>query len=158
MNLSIIVAVATNNAIGRNNDLIWHISDDLKRFKKITSGHSIIMGRKTFDSIGRALPKRRNIIISRQENLVIEGVEIVNSLKKALELTKDETEVFIIGGGTIYAEALPLANKLYLTEVHSNPEADVFFPEINCKQWKETFRENCSSDDYSYSFVDLERI
>lgn len=157
MSVSIIVAIASNNAIGFNNDLIWHISDDLKRFKKITNGHSIIMGRKTFDSIGRALPNRRNIVISRQKSLSIEGVEAVDSLEKAIELTKLESEVFVIGGGTIYEQALPIANKLYLTRVNLLPEADVFFPEVDINQWNEVFREECSSQGYSYSFIDLEK-
>jgi dihydrofolate reductase len=158
MNISIIVAIANNMAIGKDNDLIWHISEDLKRFKSITSGNTIIMGRKTYESIGRPLPKRRNIVISRNKDLCIEGVEIVNSLDEALILSETDGEVFIIGGGAIYKEAMPLANKLYLTKVNITPEADVYFPEINYSEWRETYRRESKQDDIEYAFVDLERI
>jgi dihydrofolate reductase len=158
MNISVIVAIANNMAIGKDNDLIWHISEDLKRFKSITSGNTIIMGRKTYESIGRPLPKRRNIVISRNKDLCIEGVEIVNSLDEALILSETDGEVFIIGGGAIYKEAMPLANKLYLTKVNITPEADVYFPEINYSEWRETYRRESKQDDIEYAFVDLERI
>ncbi|MCT4639574.1 MAG: dihydrofolate reductase [Bacteroidales bacterium] len=158
MNISIIVAIANNMAIGKDNDLIWHISEDLKRFKSITSGNTIIMGRKTYESIGRPLPKRRNIVISRNKDLNIEGVEIVNSLDEALRISETDGEVFIIGGGAIYKEAMPLANKLYLTKVNITPEADVYFPDINYNEWRETYRRESKQDDIEYAFVDLERI
>lgn len=158
MNISIIVAIANNMAIGKDNDLIWHISEDLKRFKSITSGNTIIMGRKTYESIGRPLPKRRNIVISRNKDLCIEGVEIVNSLDEALRISETDGEVFIIGGGAIYKEAMSLADKLYLTKVNITPEADVYFPEINYSEWRETYRRESKQDDIEYAFVDLERI
>ncbi len=158
MNISIIVAIANNMAIGKDNDLIWHISEDLKRFKSITSGNTIIMGRKTYESIGRPLPKRRNIVISRNRDLSIEGAEVVNSLDEALRLTESENEVFIIGGGAIYKEAMPLADRLYLTRVDISPEADIFFPEIDYNEWKEIYNRQSKQDDIEYTFIDLERI
>jgi dihydrofolate reductase len=116
------------------------------------------MGRKTYESIGRPLPKRRNIVISRNKDLNIEGVEIVNSLDEALRISETDGEVFIIGGGAIYKEAMPLANKLYLTKVNITPEADVYFPDINYNEWRETYRRESKQDDIEYAFVDLERI
>ncbi|MDD2584775.1 MAG: dihydrofolate reductase [Bacteroidales bacterium] len=147
--ISIIVATSLNNAIGRNNQLLWHISEDLKYFKKITSGHTVIMGRKTWESIGRPLPNRRNIVISRSQNIFLEGAEVYSSLKDALKAANksegpcgsqkiDSEEVFIIGGGQIYKQALPIADKLYLTIVNETIEdADTFFPEIDLSQWQE---------------------
>ncbi len=127
--MNIIVAVAENNVIGCHNKLIWHISEDLKRFKRLTTGHPIIMGRKTYDSIGRALPNRLNVVISRNADLKIEGCEVVGSLDEALKLTEGQ-DPFVIGGGEIYRQALPLATKLYLTKVYQSPEGDTHFPEI----------------------------
>jgi len=136
MTLSIIVAIAENGVIGKGNNLLWHISEDLKRFKKLTSGHSIIMGRKTFESIGKPLPNRRNIVISRNTSIHAEGCEIANSIENALKLTQNEDEVFVIGGGQIYKQALPLANKLYLTRVHADYDGDTFFPSVDTATWK----------------------
>ncbi|RZL54772.1 MAG: dihydrofolate reductase, partial [Pedobacter sp.] len=113
--VSIVVAVSENNAIGKDNQLLWHLPADLKHFKEITTGHPIIMGRKTYDSIGRPLPNRRNIVITRTTNLSIENVEVVNTLEEAISLCKDEKEIFIIGGAEIYKHALPLTNRIYLT-------------------------------------------
>jgi len=136
MEISIIVAIAENGVIGGGNELLWHIPDDLKRFKRITSGHSVIMGRKTFESIGKPLPNRRNIVITRNSEFRVDGIEVANSLRTALEMTKSEDEVFIIGGGEIYRQALPLANKLYITRVHDKYEGDTFFPDIDIHEWK----------------------
>jgi len=136
MELSIIVAIAENGVIGGGNKLLWHIPEDLKRFKRITSGRSLIMGRKTFESIGKPLPNRRNIVISRNPDFRVEGIEVANSLNAALELTKTEDEVFIIGGGEIYRQALPLATKLYITRVHAYFDGDTYFPEIPMQQWQ----------------------
>ncbi len=135
MNLSIIVAISENNAIGKNNELLWHLPQDLKRFKAITTGHTIIMGRKTFDSIGKPLPNRRSVVITRDENFHHEGVTVVHSIKEALATVASEKEVFIIGGGEIYKETLPLVDKIYLTTVHKSFEADTFFPKIDLSQW-----------------------
>ena len=135
-NISIIVAIARDGAIGRDNKLLWHLSSDLKHFKSITSGHTIIMGRKTFESIGRALPNRRNIVISRQTDLIIEGVDVFNSLDNALKAVNSEQEVFVIGGGNIYEQTMDIASKLYLTVVDHVFEADTFFPPINKDNWE----------------------
>ncbi|MFI3287275.1 MAG: dihydrofolate reductase [Rikenellaceae bacterium] len=150
--INIIVAVAENNVIGCHNKLIWHISEDLKRFKSLTTGHPIIMGRKTYESIGRPLPGRLNVVITRSRDLVIEGVSIVGSLQEAVELTK-ESEPFVIGGGEIYAQSLPLAGRLYITRVHQSPQGDTYFPELDLSEWRETLREEREG----YTFIDYER-
>lgn len=160
--LSIIVAVAENNAIGKDNDLIWYISDDLKRFKRLTTGHTILMGRKTFESLPNgSLPKRTNVVITRDESLKLDKCLMMNSIEEAIEKYKDsEEEVFIIGGGSIYEKMLPFAKKLYLTKVHESFDADVFFPEINMEEWKITAEENHSKgekNEFDFSFIDLVR-
>ncbi len=159
---SIIVAIAKMNAIGQNNDLLAHISKDLKRFKALTSRHTIIMGRKTFESLPNgALPNRRNIVITRNTELKFEGAEVVNSPEEAIELCKEDGEVFIIGGATIYEAFLPYTNRLYLTLIDQFfNEVDTFFPDINYDQWDETYREDVIDDeqnDFSYTFLDLKR-
>lgn len=154
-----VVAIAENHAIGKNNQLLWHLPNDLKHFKTITSGHTVIMGRKTFDSVGKPLPKRRNIIVTRQD-LAIDGCEVVNSVEAALALCKNEDEVFIVGGAEIYKQSLHLVNRIYLTIVHQSFDADSFFPEINVDEWKETAHENFPADEkhsIPYSFITLER-
>jgi len=159
--ISIVVAIATNNAIGKDNQLLWHLPADLKHFKEITSGHPIIMGRKTYDSIGRPLPNRRNIVITRQKDLHIPNVEVVNDLAAAIALCKDEKEVFVIGGAEIYRHALPYTQKIYLTTVHQNYEADTFFPELPDSEWKTTAQENHAADEknsVAYTFSTLERL
>jgi dihydrofolate reductase len=162
LKLSLIVAVAENGVIGHNNQLIWHLPNDLKQFKRLTTGHCIIMGRKTFESIGKPLPNRTSIIISRNPDFQIEGCITVNTLenalKKAQELENEES--FIIGGAEIYRLALPLTDKIYLTEVHHAFEGDTFFPAIDKTIWKETKREDFEIDEkhfYKYSFVEMER-
>lgn len=154
---SIIVAISKNNAIGKDNELLWNIPEDLKHFKDTTSGHTIIMGRKTFESIGRALPNRRNIIITRDESYSKDGVEIVNSLIKALDACKYEDEVFVIGGGEIYRQALPFADKLYVTHVEKEYEADTFFPEIQKDEWVEISNEEHFENDPPYKFSVYEK-
>ncbi len=186
--LSIIVAIGNNNVIGKRGadlptgqaGLLWRLPADLKHFKDLTMGHPIIMGRKTFESIGRPLPGRTNIIITRQPDFKAEGVEVVSSLADALSLRaclsgrqglakqslkiaspgtprNDSSEAFIIGGGEIYAQALPLADRLYVTEVHHNfPEGDVYFPVIDENIWHETSRVKGAKDEkniYDYDFV-----
>lgn len=132
--VSVIVAVAENGVIGDKNTLLWHISEDLRNFKRVTSGHPVIMGRKTFDSLGRPLPNRTNVVITRQ-NLEIEGCKVVHSLEEALSLFSPEEELFVIGGAQIYAEALPLADRFYLTRVHHAYEGDTSFPKWNESEW-----------------------
>jgi dihydrofolate reductase len=136
-NLSIIVAIAQNHAIGKNNDLLWHISEDLKRFKKITLNHTVVMGLNTFYSLPvRPFPNRRTIVIADDKNLKIEGCEMAYSIEESVDLCDENTENFICGGASIYRQFLPLANKLYLTVVYKDFEADTFFPEINYDEWK----------------------
>ena len=160
-NLTMIVAAGENNEIGKNNDLIWHLRDDLKRFKALTSGHHIIMGRKTFESFPKPLPNRTHIVISRQSDYKVpEGVIVVNNIEAAIALAKDDAQPFIIGGGEIYKLAMPYASKLELTRVHSNFDADTFFPEIDLSVWKETantFHTKDENHDFEFSFVTYER-
>jgi len=159
MNINIVVAIAANNAIGKNNKLLWHLPKDLKHFKQLTTGHTVIMGRKTFDSVGKPLPNRRNIVVTRQ-NIQIEGCEVVNSLNAALELAKGEAEVDIVGGAEIYRQAMPLTNFIYLTIVHQDFEADTFFPEIDENHWQEIDREDHQTDEkhaFPFSFITLKR-
>ena len=163
MIISIIVALGKNSEIGKGNELLCHLPADLKRFKSITSGHTVIMGRKTFESLPNgALPNRRNIIISRNPVLTVEGVEVYSSLDHAFLKCMSEEEVFIIGGAQIYAQALPVADKLYITRIHADfPKADVFFPVIDRNRWKETGRESFPADEknpYPLSFVEYERL
>lgn len=158
--ISIVVAISENNAIGKDNQLLWHLPADLKHFKNITTGHTIIMGRKTYDSIGKPLPNRRNIIITRQKDLNLEGVEVVNSLEEALSLSKDEEEVFIIGGAEIYKQSVAVSHRIYLTRVHQEFEADAFFPELDNETWKEIEKVDNLPDEknkFAYTFSTLER-
>ncbi|PCI10639.1 MAG: diacylglycerol kinase [Flavobacteriaceae bacterium] len=155
-NITIIAAIAENNALGKNNDLIWHLPADLKRFKKTTTGHHIIMGRNTFESIGKPLPNRTTVIITRNPDYKVEGCIVVNSLEKALEIAKNDETPFIIGGAQIYKQAISIADKLDITEVHHSFDADVFFPEIDTNIWEETSRELFKADEknkFEYSFV-----
>lgn len=160
MILSIVVAIAENNAIGKDNQLLWHLPADLKHFKQITTGHTIIMGRKTYDSIGRPLPNRRNIVITRNTGLVIEGVEVVNDLAAAMNLCRNEKEVFIIGGAEIYKHALNDTDRIYLTRVHERYDADTFFPELKDGEWTEADIEHHKPDEknkVAYTFSKLQR-
>ena len=159
-NISIIVAVAQNFAIGLNNDLLFHLPDDLKRFKKITTGKALIMGKRTFYSLPKApLPNRRNIVVTDIAGETFPGCESAGSVEEALSLVANETETFIIGGGTIYKQFYPLAGKLYLTLVHKDMEADTFFPVIDYNIWKETAREDLfdEKNGFHYSYLDLVR-
>lgn len=159
MTTSIVVAIAKNHAIGKDNKLLWYLPNDLKHFKDVTTGHTVIMGRKTYDSVGKPLPKRRNIIITRQA-ISIEGCEVANSLEAALALCANEDEVFVVGGAEIYRQAIPLTDRIYLTVIDQDFDGDTFFPELNTKDWKETERENFEPDEknkYRYAFITLER-
>lgn len=157
---TIIAAIAENNALGKDNDLIWHLPADLIRFRKTTTGHHIIMGRNTYESIGKPLPNRTTVIITRNKNYTAEGCIIVNSISEALEVAKSDESPFIIGGAQIYKDAIELVDQLDITEVHHTFDADVYFPEIDKNIWEETKRENFNPDDknkYSYSFVGYKR-
>lgn len=160
MNLNIIVAIDQNKAIGKNNALLWHLPNDLKFFKKTTSGHTVIMGRKTYDSIGKPLPNRRNIIISGNKDLKIEGAEVYHSIEEALNHCEQEDEVFILGGAKIYSQVYAYTQRFFVTQVHHTFDADTFFNELRLEELKETWREDHYRDekhDYDYSFLILER-
>lgn len=157
---SIIVAKAQNNAIGKDNQLLWHLPQDMKHFKQTTMGHHMIMGRKTFESIGRPLPGRELIIVTRNPDYPAPGCKTVGSIKEALGWAEQagETEVLIAGGAQIYRAMLPLADKIYLTEVKATLEGDTFFPELDQNEWEETQRTAHSADErhaYAYDFVEL---
>jgi dihydrofolate reductase len=156
--LTLVVAMDARRGIGVRNTLPWRLPEDLAFFKRTTTGHTIVMGRKTFDSIGRPLPNRRNIIITRNADWRHPGAETANSLEGALRLADDE-EIFVIGGAQIFAEALPLASRLIVTEIEKTFECDIFFPKMNFGEWKETGRETHYSDlnGCRYAFVTYER-
>ncbi len=159
-NISIIVAIAQNFAIGKNNDLLFHLPNDLKRFKQITTGHPVIMGRNTLLSLPKgALPNRRNIVITDNPNEIFERCEMVFSIEEAIQAVENEEEAFIIGGGMIYRQFFPHAGKLYLTLVHRDFDADVYFPEINYSEWNEFFREDLfdETNGFNYSYLNLKR-
>jgi dihydrofolate reductase len=159
-NISIIVAIAENFAIGKNNELLFHLPGDLKRFKMITMGHPVIMGRNTLLSLPRwPLPGRRNIVITDKVEDDFEGCEIVCSVPEAIQLVENEPEVFVIGGGAIYRQFFPIANQLYLTLVHRSFDADTWFPEINYSEWKVLSQEDHydESNGFSYTYLNLLR-
>lgn len=155
--LTIIAAAGENEAIGKDNDLVWNLTDDMKRFKELTSGHHIIMGRKTFESFPKPLPNRTHVVISRQDGYKVpDGVILVNSLEEALEIAKNDSQPFIIGGGEIYEQAISHADKIELTRVHADFEADTFFPKIDTTVWKEvgnTFHKKDTEHEYEFSFI-----
>jgi len=156
--LSILVAADEANGIGKDNQLLWHISDDLKRFRTLTSGHKVIMGRKTFESIGRPLPNRTNIVISRQKHLLIEGCIVVPSVEAAIALTLPDEEAFVIGGSEIYHQLLPRCKRLYLTRVYQLFDADTFFPEIDDSWLIEKISPRLDTESgLQYQFIDLFR-
>ncbi|MFA5297823.1 MAG: dihydrofolate reductase [Lutibacter sp.] len=159
--ITIIAAIAENNALGKGNKLIWYLPADLKRFKKSTLNHWVIMGRKTYESIVKPLQNRTNILITRNKNYKAEGCIVVNSIEEAIQLAiKEDKNPFILGGAEIYKQAMPFTDKLDLTFVHHKFDADVFFPEIDKTIWKETSREDFKADEknkYDYSFVTFER-
>ena len=160
-NISIIVAIAENRAIGKDNKLLWHLSDDLKRFKKLTTGHTLIMGRNTFLSLPNgALPNRRHIVISDMEGESFDGCEMAASIEEAIDLAGKDEECFVIGGGMVYKQFLPLAGKLYLTQVHSSFEADTFFPEIDFSHWKALISEDVDAGEqnqYAHTYTEFVR-
>lgn len=161
-NVSIIVAAANNGAIGLQGQLLYRLPNDLKRFKALTTGHTIIMGRKTFESLPKgALPNRRNIVLSRQAGLHYENAECYRSLEEALMQCDYTEDIYIIGGGELYKQTLALATRVHLTLVHDTPaEADAFFPTLNLEEWTETAREEHTPDDkhaQAYTFIDYKR-
>lgn len=160
MKLSLIVAMASNRTIGINNQIPWHLSADLKKFKKITMGHPIIMGRKTFESIGRPLPGRKNIVISRDPHYQQQGCMVFDNLDSALQSCTTSDEVFVIGGATLYESTLERADNLYITKIQQEFKGDTWFPEIKPEQWREVSREDINDDNsvnFNYSFIIYER-
>lgn len=158
--LSMIVAMGENNAIGKDNDLLWHLPEDFKHFKKTTMGKPILMGRKTYESIGKPLPGRKNIVITRDKRFMAEGVTIVNSIDAALSASEQYDEVMIIGGASFYQQMLPMVDRLYITLVHQTFEADAFFPDINMNEWAEIERSEYAADErhaHDFSFVTFEK-
>lgn len=161
--LSIIVAIAENNVIGKNNQLIWHLPEDLKRFKQLTTGHTIIMGRKTFESLGRVLPNRKHIVLCQSNILKIqdENVEVISDIKLLDKYIQSEEENFVIGGASTYRLLMPYVNKMYITKIHQSFEGDVYFPQINEEEWQVTLREKGIKDEknpYDYEYINYERI
>lgn len=168
MIISLIAAVAKNGVIGGGNTLLWDIPEDMKHFRDKTRGHTVIMGRKTYESIGNPLPNRKNIVITRDKTYLRHGVDVVNSLNEALRLAnleqgkefeenQEEVEVFVIGGGEIYKQAMEKANKLYITEIYKDFEGDTLFPTIDKDIWKETRREDYPSEPIPFSFVEYRK-
>jgi dihydrofolate reductase len=157
--LSIIVAMARNRTIGIDNTLPWHLPEDLKHFKAITMGHHIIMGRKTYESIGRPLPGRTTVIITRNRDYLMDGCLIANSLDDAIMLAAVDSEAFCVGGANLYAQVLPRADRLYITEIKADYEGDAHFPEIDPLAWRETRRDNhVSQSGLAYDFVIYDRV
>lgn len=160
--ISLIAAIGKNNELGKKNTLLWHMPADMKHFRETTSGHAVLMGRKTFESIGRPLPKRRNIVITRDASFAADGVEAAHSLEEALALVKNEDEAFVIGGAEIYKQSLPFAGRLYITHVGAEDKAaDAFFPEIIPVVWNEISREEHPADadnPHAYAFSVYEPI
>lgn len=159
--ITLIVAAAENNAIGKDNKMLWHLPNDFKYFKQNTVGHSIVMGRKTFESIGRPLPERRNIVLTRDMNYRNDEVDVANSVQEVLSYCRDEREIFILGGADIYKQTLPLAHRVLLTRVHGTWDADAYFPELPAADWKLISRDARHKDDkhaFDYSFEVWEKI
>jgi dihydrofolate reductase len=157
--IGIIAALASNRVIGVRNALPWRLPEDLQHFKKLTMGHHIVMGRKTYDSIGRLLPGRTTVILTRDPDYRLNGAKVAHSLKEAVDTAEGDDEVFFVGGAELYAQALPLADRLYLTEIQRAFEGDARFPEIDAGQWRETARENhAAADGMEYHFAVYERI
>lgn len=160
VDISFVVAAAENNIIGDGKTMPWHLPNDLKFFKQKTLHHSVLMGRKTFQTLAKPLVDRRNIVITRNYNFKAEGVDVANSLEEAIGYCRDENEIFIIGGGEIYKEAMPIVDRIYLTRVHTEAEGSVSFPELPEKEWKRISAEDHPADEkhkYAYTFEVYER-
>jgi dihydrofolate reductase len=161
MRLSLIVAAAENGVIGDGNRLPWRLPDDLKRFRTVTMGKPILMGRKTYESIGKPLPGRTNIVLSRRRELALPGCVVVESIQAAIAAAGDAAELAVIGGAEVYAQALPSADLIHLTRVHATIEGDAIFPKLSSREWTERFIERHPADErhaYEFSFIELERI
>lgn len=159
--ITLIAAASENNVIGKNNGMVWHLPDDFRYFKNTTKEHSVVMGRKTFDSMGKALPDRRNIVITRDQKWSAEDVDVANSLNEVFTYCRDEREIFIIGGAEIYKQALPYAHKILLTRVHTKIDGDAYFPEFDESKWKLTDSKRHESDEkhaFAFTFEVYERI
>jgi len=160
--LSIIVALASNNAIGKDNDLLWHISDDLKRFKSLTLGHTVIMGRNTWNSLPRRpLPKRRNIVLTHNVGFDAEGAEVAHSVEEVMQMVSCEEEAFVMGGAALYQQLLPMAQRLYITHIHASFDADVYFPEVDLTRYRLCSASDPVFDEVSgltYHYADYERV
>lgn len=159
--ISLIVAMTENNVIGRDGDMPWRLSADLRRFKRITMGHHMIMGRKTFDSIGRALPGRTTIVLSRTATYAMENVQVARGLDEAIHQAKGDSEIFVVGGAEIYSLALPRAERIYLTRIHCELDGDTVFPQVNWSQWELIDKETHTADsknDHNYSFLTYQRV
>ena len=160
MRISLVVAASRNDVIGREGELPWRLPDDLRHFKRLTTGKAVIMGRRTFESIGRPLPERRNIVMTRDEELAAEGCEMASSLTEAMDLVKGADEVMIIGGGQVYRDFLPLADRIYLTRVQAEVDGDTKFPEIDENLWRLVSSEHHEADDkhgYAFDFLVFDR-
>jgi dihydrofolate reductase len=165
--IALVVAMGENRAIGKDGDLPWRLSSDMRYFRKTTLGKPIVMGRRTFESLGRVLDKRLNIILTRDPDFAVEGAVVAHDLREALDIAGNEAkragvdEIMVIGGEELFREVLPEAGRIYLTEVHASPEADTWFPEFDRRQWREVARESHRAgpkDDHDFSFVVLERV
>ena len=153
MTISLVVAASTNNVIGSDGGLPWHLPDDLRHFKRLTTGNPIVMGRRTFESIGRPLPNRRNIVMTRDPDYVAPGCDVVSSVREALDLLEDTDEVMIIGGGQVYRDFLPHADRIYLTRVQADVEGDTYFPDIDEAGWRLVSSEPHAADEkHAYAF------
>jgi len=161
MKISIVVAMAANGVIGRDNQLPWRLPADLRHFRQTTMGKPILMGRKTYESIGRPLPGRTNIVITRDRDYAAEGCVVVHSIEAALQAATPAEEVMVIGGAEFYRQVLPYADTIYLTRIHEDFEGDTFFPELKAAEWREVERSDCAPDEdnpHRYSFVRLDRV
>ena len=161
MKISIIVAAATNNVIGSDGELPWRLPEDLKRFKQLTIGKPVIMGRLTYESIGKPLPDRKNIVLSARKGLNIEGCEVVDTPDAAIRLAGDAEEVMVIGGGGVYSQMLPMADRIYMTRINATVDGDTFFPELDDNEWQVVDRVDFPADEsrqFGFSFVTLDRI
>lgn len=158
--LTMIAAAAENNALGKDNDLVWHLPDDFRRFKLLTSGHHILMGRKTFESFPKPLPNRTHVVITRKDDYKPDGAIVVNSLEEAVRISKLDEQPFIIGGGEIYKLGMEIADRIELTRVHAEFDADTFFPEIDEEEWelvKEQFHDKDEKHDHAFTYLTYER-
>ena len=159
LRLSLIAAIARNRVIGLDNALPWHLPEDLKRFRALTTGHHIIMGRKTYESLNRLLPQRTTVIVTRNADYSVPGAIIANSLRQAIASSADDDEIFLIGGGELYRDGLQLAHTMYITEIDATFDGDAFFPEFDATQWRETARENhISAQGLPFAYVTYTRV